>query len=59
MGSIISPLTAAASRKGLWLVNSIILAIVLRQIHMQAVECIFDDQAINSEQVWGSIVNLH
>ena len=31
--------------------DNIIMAIVLRQIHMQAVECIFDDQTINSEQV--------
>ena len=39
--------------------HSIILAIVLRQIHMQAVEYILDDQAIKSEQVCGSIVHLH
>ena len=31
--------------------NSIILAIVLCQIHVQAVEYILDDQTINSEQV--------
>ena len=43
----------------LWLVDSIILAIVLCQIHVQAVENILDDQTINSEQVCGSIVNLH
>ena len=30
--------------------NSIILAIVLRQIHVQAVEYIFDDQTINSSE---------
>ena len=30
--------------------NSVILAIVLRQIHMQAVEYIFDDQMINSSE---------
>ena len=40
--------------------NSIILAIVLRQIHMQAVEeYIVDDQPINSEQISDSVVNLH
>ena len=39
--------------------DDIIMAIVLCQIHMQAVEYILDDQTINSEQVWGSIVNLH
>ena len=33
--------------------DSIIVAIVLCQIHMQAVEY------INSEQVCGSIINLH
>ena len=33
--------------------------IVLCQIHVQAVEYILDDQTINSEQVCGSIVNLH
>ena len=56
-GSIIeSSLTTAASRKGLWLVDSIIMAIVLRQIHVQAVENILDDKTINSEQVCGSII---
>ena len=39
--------------------DSIIMAIVLCQIHVQAVENILDDQTINSEQVCGSIVNLH
>ena len=39
--------------------DSIIMAIVFRQIHVQAVEYILDDQTINSEQVWGSIINLH
>ena len=39
--------------------DSIIMAIVLCQIHMQTVEYILDDQTINSEQVCGSIVNLH
>ena len=39
--------------------DSIIMAIVLRQIYVQAVEYILDDQKINSEQVCGSIVNLH
>ena len=37
----------------------LLLAIVLCQIHVQAVEYVLDDQMINSEQVWGSIVNLH
>ena len=32
--------------------NSVILAIGLRQIHMQAVEHILDDQTKNSEQLW-------
>ena len=41
------------------LVDSIILAIVLCQIYVQAVEYILDDQTINSEQVCGSIINLH
>ena len=54
-----SSLTTAISRRRLWLVDSIIMAIVLCQIHMQAVEYILDDQAINSEQVCGSIVHLH
>ena len=39
--------------------NSIIMAIVLCQIHVQAVEYILDDQTINSEQVCGSILHLH
>ena len=39
--------------------DSIIMAIVLCQIHVQAVEYILDDQTINSEEVCGSIVNLH
>ena len=54
-GSIINLhyVTTAASRRRLWLVDSIIMAIVLCQIHVQAVEY------INSEQVCGSIVNLH
>ena len=39
--------------------DSIIMAIVLCQIHVQAVEYILDEQTINSEQVCGSIINLH
>ena len=39
--------------------DSIIMAIVLCQIHVQAVEYILDDQTINSEQVCGNIVHLH
>ena len=39
--------------------DSIIIGIVLCQIHVQAVEYILDDQTINSEQVCGSIINLH
>ena len=39
--------------------DSVILAIVLCQIHMQAVEYILDNQTINSKHVWDSIVNLH
>ena len=39
--------------------DSITMAIVLSQIHVQAVEYILDDQTINSEQVCVSIVNLH
>ena len=39
--------------------DSTIMVIVLCQIHMQAVENILDDQTVNSEQVCGSIVNLH
>ena len=39
--------------------DSIIMGTVLCQIHMQAVEYILDDQAINSEQVCDTIVNLH
>ena len=41
------------------LVDSIIMAIILCQIHVQAVEYILDDQTINSEQVCDSIVNLY
>ena len=39
--------------------DNIIMAIVLSQIHMHAVVYILDDQTINSEQVCGSIVNIH
>ena len=39
--------------------DSNIMVIVLCQIHVQAVEYILDDQTINSEQVCGSIINLH
>ena len=39
--------------------DCIIMAIVLSQIHVQAVEYILDDQTMNSEQVCGSIVNLY
>ena len=41
--------------------DSIIAAVVLCQIHMQAVdEYILDDQPINSEQILSdSVVNLH
>ena len=39
--------------------DNIIMAIVLCQIHVQAVEYILDDQTINSEQVCDSIVHLH
>ena len=39
--------------------DSISMATVLCQIHVQAVEYILDDLTINSEQVCGSIVNLH
>ena len=39
--------------------DSIIMAIVLCQIHVQAVGYILDDQTINSEQVCGSILHLH
>ena len=39
--------------------NSIIMAIVLCQIYVQSVEYILDDQTINSEQVCGSIINIH
>ena len=35
------------------------MAIVLCQIHVQAVEYILDDQTINSEQMSGSFVNRH
>ena len=34
-------------------------AVELCQIHVQAVEYILDDQTINSEQVWGNIINHH
>ena len=40
--------------------DSIIVAVVLCQIHMQAVdEYILDDQPINSGQISYSVVNLH
>ena len=39
--------------------DSIIVAVVLCQIHVQAVEYILDDQPINSEQISDSFVNLH
>ena len=39
--------------------DSIIMAIVLCQIHVQPIEYILDDQTINSEQVCGSIVHLY
>ena len=39
--------------------NSIIVAVVLCQIHMQAVEYILDDQPINSEQISDCVVNCH
>ena len=39
--------------------DSIIMAIVLCQIHVQSVEYILDDHTINSEQVCGSISHLH
>ena len=39
--------------------DSIIMAIVLCQIDVQIVEYILDDKTINSEQVCGTIVNLH
>ena len=40
--------------------DSIIVAVVLCQTHMQAVdEYILDDQPINSEQISDSVVNLH
>ena len=39
--------------------DNIIMAIVLCQIHVQAVEYILVDQTINSEQVSDSFVNLH
>ena len=38
--------------------DSIIMAIVLCQIYVRAVEYILDDQT-NSEQVCDSIINLH
>ena len=40
-------------------VVSVIMAIVICQIRVQAVEYILDDQTINSEQVCGRIVHLH
>ena len=39
--------------------DNIIMAVILRQIHVQAVEYILDDQPINSEQISDSFVNLH
>ena len=39
--------------------DSIMLAIVLCQIDVQAAEYILDDQTINSEKVCGSFVILH
>ena len=39
--------------------DNIIMAILLRQIYVQSVEYTLDDLKINSEQVCGSIVNLH
>ena len=39
--------------------DNIIMAILLCQIYVQSVEYILDDQTINSEQVCGSIVNIH
>ena len=39
--------------------NITMQAIVLCQIHVQAVEYILDDQTINSEQVCGSILHNH
>ena len=39
--------------------DNIIMAIVLCQIHVQAVKYILDDQTINSEQVRGSFINIH
>ena len=40
--------------------DSIIVAVVLCQIHMQAVdEYILNDQPINSEQISDSVVNLY
>ena len=40
-------------------VVSVTMAIVICQIHVQAVEYVLDDQTINSEQVCDSIVHLH
>ena len=54
-----SSLTTAISRRRLWLVDSIIMAILLCQIYVQSVEYILDDQTIKSEQVCGSISHLH
>ena len=39
--------------------DSIIMTIVLCQMHTQAVEYILDDRIINSGQVSDSFVNLH
>ena len=39
--------------------DNIIMAILLCQIQVQAVEYILDDLTINSEKVCGSIVYLH
>ena len=39
--------------------DSIIMATVLCQTHVQAVEYILDDQPINSEQMSDSFINLH
>ena len=39
--------------------DSIIMANVLCQVYVQAVEYILDDQTISCEQVCGNIVNLY
>ena len=39
--------------------DNIIMAILICQIYVQSVEYILDDQTINSEQVFGSIINIH